>query len=130
MEVINCHDCERFVSFSASRCPHCGSAEPAGPYRFSKREARRFRIEDKNDNTLIVTTLAFGVIGALYGIAKFKVPSIILATIGAVGYGFLGLIIGALVAATFNTVRSLRYFLIPIGLAAVLLAYKLGILFR
>ena len=52
MEVISCHDCKRLVSFTAISCPHCGSTEAAGPYRFSKREARRYRIEDRNDNNL------------------------------------------------------------------------------
>ena len=68
MEVIRCHDCKCSVSFSAAHCPHCGSKEPAGPYQFSKREARKFRREDKNDNYLVRTTLLIGFLGLLYGI--------------------------------------------------------------
>jgi rRNA maturation protein Nop10 len=89
MEVINCHDCRRPVSFSAGHCPHCGSAEPSGPYRFSRKEARKFRIEHRNDNNLVITSLTLGMIGTLYGIV-INIPSVIWATIGAVGYGFLG----------------------------------------
>ena len=63
MEVINCHDCKRPVSFSAAHCPHCGSREPGGTYQFSKKEAGKFRIEDKNDNYLVRTTLLLGLIG-------------------------------------------------------------------
>jgi hypothetical protein len=64
MELINCHDCGLSVSFTAVSCPHCGSIEPAGPYRFNRKEARRYRIEDRNDRTLILITVGFGAVGA------------------------------------------------------------------
>jgi rRNA maturation protein Nop10 len=68
MELINCHDCGRCVSFTAASCPHCGSIEPAGPYRFNRKEARRHRIEERNDRTLILMTVGFGAVGAFYGV--------------------------------------------------------------
>jgi rRNA maturation protein Nop10 len=129
MEVINCQDCRRSVSFSATRCPHCGSTEPAGPYRFSKKEARKYRIEDRNDNNLVATSVTFGIIGVVYGIA-INIPSVIWATIGAVCYGLLGVLVGVPTAGAFNMMRNLRYFLIPIGLVTALLLYHFGIFER
>lgn len=67
MQTIACHDCENQVSFSAVACPHCGSSEPSGPYRFSAQQARRIGAEDKNDRTLVVSCIIFGLLGALYG---------------------------------------------------------------
>jgi rRNA maturation protein Nop10 len=124
MEVISCHDCKRLVSFTAISCPHCGSTEAAGPYRFSKREARRYRIEDRNDNNLVITSLAFGAIGAAYGVLA-NIPSVWASTLGALAYGFLGLSVGVPVAFTVNMMRHLRYFLVPIGLMLALLAYHI-----
>jgi rRNA maturation protein Nop10 len=129
MEVISCYDCRRFVSFSATRCPHCGSTEPAGPYQFSKKEARKYRIEHRNDNNLVATSVTFGLIGVLYGVA-INVPNVTWATIGAVGYGLLGVLVGVPTAAAFNMMRHLGYFLIPIGLVVALLAYHFGIFHR
>jgi hypothetical protein len=129
MEVISCHDCERFVSFSAVSCPHCGSIEPTGPYRLSKAQARRLGREQRNDNNLLIGTISLGVAGTLYGIA-INVPSALWATIGAIFYGVLGVVAGAVISGTFNIVRNLRYFAIPIGLVLVLLAYRFGIIFR
>jgi hypothetical protein len=135
MEVISCHDCKRTVSFTASHCPHCGSKEPAGTYQFSKREARKFRIEDKNDNYLVRTTLLLGVIGMLYGIVVgqrsesswYGVQSAII-VMSAVWYGLIGVLIGVPVAATINLYRSARYFLIPTVLVLLFLAYEFGFL--
>jgi hypothetical protein len=122
MEVISCHDCEQFVSFSAVFCPHCGSKEPTGPYRLSKAQARRLGREQRNDNNLLIGTVSLGVAGMLYGIA-INAPSVLWATIGAIFYGSLGVVAGAVIAGTFNIVRNLRYLAIPIGLILALLAY-------
>ena len=135
MEVINCHDCKRPVSFSAAYCPHCGSREPAGTYQFSKKEAGKFRIEDKNDNYLVRTTLLLGLIGMLYGIVVGQrsesswygvKTTIIIAS--AVWYGLIGVLVGVPVAATINMYRSARHFLIPVVLVLLFLAYKFGFL--
>jgi hypothetical protein len=135
VEVISCHDCRRPVSFSAAACPHCGSREPAGTYQFNKKEARKFRIEDKNDNYLVKTTLLLGVIGMLYGIVVgqrsesswYGVQSAII-VMSAVGYGLLGVLVGVPVAATINMYRSARHFLIPTMVVLLFLAYALGFL--
>ena len=135
MEVINCHDCRGSVSFTAAYCPHCGSKEPAGAYQFSKKEARKFRIEDRNDNYLVRTTLLLGLIGMLYGIVVgqriesswYGVQSTII-VMSAVGYGFVGILIGVPVAATINMYRSARHFLIPTVLVLLFLAYEFGFL--
>jgi hypothetical protein len=137
MEVISCHDCHRFVSFSATRCPHCGSTEPSGPYQFSKKEVRNFQIEQRNDNYLIRTALLLGVIGMLYGIVVgrksgsesswYGIQSAII-VISAVWYGLIGLMIGVPLAATINLYRSARHFLIPVVLVVLFLAYEFGFL--
>ena len=135
MEVINCHDCKRPVSFSAAYCPHCGSREPAGTYQFSKKEAGKFRIEDKNDNYLVRTTLLLGLIGMLYGIVVGQrsesswygvKTTIIIAS--AVWYGLIGVLVGVPLAATINMYRSARHFLIPVVLVLLFLAYEFGFL--
>src|ERR1700737_5431213 len=117
MEVIKCHDCRRSVSFSASYCPHCGSKEPAGTYQFSKKEARKFRIEDRNDNYLVRTTLLLGLIGMLYGIVVGQrsesswygvKTTIIIAS--AVWYGLIGVLVGVPVPAPINMYRSAGIF--------------------
>jgi hypothetical protein len=137
MEVISCHDCHRFVSFSATRCPHCGSTEPSGPYQFSKKEVRKFQIEQRNDNYLIKTALLLGVIGMLYGIVVgrksgsesswYGVHSAII-VVSAVWYSLIGVLIGVPLAATINLYRSARHFLIPVVLVVLFLAYKFGFL--
>jgi hypothetical protein len=106
MELINCHDCGQSVSFTAPSCPHCGSIEPAGPYRFNRKEARRHRIEEKNDRTLIAITVVLGMIGAFYGVETS--PSILGALVAGVCYGFLGTAIGAPLAFAINITRNWR----------------------
>ncbi len=135
MELINCHDCKRPVSFSAAYCPHCGSKEPAGTYQFSKKEARKFRIEDKNDNYLVRTVLLLGLIGMLYGIVVgqksesswYGVQTTII-VISAAWYGLIGVLVGVPVAGTINMYRSARHFLIPVVLVLLFLAYQFGFL--
>ena len=137
MEVIRCHDCKCSVSFSAAHCPHCGSKEPAGPYQFSKREARKFRREDKNDNYLVRTTLLIGFLGLLYGIVVgrksgsestwYGVQSAVI-VMNAALYGFLGVLLGVPLAATINIFRTARHFLIPVLLVLLFLAYEFSFL--
>ena len=135
VEVISCHDCKRSVSFTASCCPHCGSKEPAGTYQFSKKEARKFRIENRNDNYLVKTTLLLGLVGMLYGVVVgqrseshwYGVQSAII-VMSAIGYGLIGVLIGVPVAATINMYRSARHFLIPTVLVLLFLAYEFGFL--
>jgi hypothetical protein len=137
MEVISCHDCHGSVSFSAARCPHCGSTEPTGPYQFSKKEVRQFQIEQRSDNYLIRTALLLGVIGMLYGIVVgrkagsesswYGVQSAVIIAC-AVWYSLIGLLIGVPLAATINLYRSARHFLIPVVLVVLFLAYKFGFL--
>lgn len=137
MEVISCYDCESVVSPSAVACPHCGSSQPWGPYRFNAKEARKFRIEHKNDNYLVRTTLLIGFIGALYGIVVgrksgsesswYGVQSAII-VMNAAWYGFLGILFGVPLAATTNMYRSARHFIIPVLLVLLFLAYEFGLL--
>lgn len=92
-EKISCHDCGNGVSFSAVSCPHCGSTEPSGSYRFNATEARRARIEERNDRLLILMTVGLAAIGVFYG---FKTStSVLVAIIAAPLYGLLGAVIGA-----------------------------------
>jgi hypothetical protein len=104
-ELIDCHDCRRPVSFSAASCPHCGSTKPLGSYVFSKKEARRLRVEQRNDETLLVATVACCCAGALYG---FLLSS---STFGAImagtGYGFIGLLVGVPIGFAINLTRGL-----------------------
>jgi hypothetical protein len=104
-ELIECHDCGSGVSFSAVDCPHCGSTEPRGPYRHSARELRRLRAEERNDHTLMISVLACGTGGALYGavMASTLFGKALLGT----GYGCLGLLIGVPVAFVINMTRHL-----------------------
>jgi hypothetical protein len=106
MELISCDDCGWSVSFSAA-CPNCGSREPSGPYRHNNRkEARRLRIEEKNDKNLIIVMTALGAVGAFYG---FETSS---NSLGALMlgfcYGFVGVVIGEPLAFAINITRNWR----------------------
>jgi hypothetical protein len=104
-ELIDCHDCRRPVSFRALNCPHCGSTEPTGSYAFSKKEARRFRVEQRNDHMLVVTTVACTGVGALYGILGSS--STLGAILVGIGYGVVGLLIGVPIGFAINLTRRL-----------------------
>jgi hypothetical protein len=104
-ELTNCHDCLRPISFRAVSCPHCGSAEPTGPYVFGKKEARRLRLEQRNDDNLLVTTVACTAGGALYGVLVSS--NVIGAIAGGFGYGLVGLLAGVPVAFAINMTRGL-----------------------
>jgi|SRR5665213_773052 len=105
VELINCHDCQKTVSFSAASCPHCGSIEPSGPYVFSKRQARRLRAEQRNDNMLIVTTVGCCGAGVLYGVSLSS--SIFGEILAGIGYGLVGLLIGVPIGFAINLTRRL-----------------------
>jgi hypothetical protein len=82
------------------------SIEPAGPYRFNRKEARRHRIEERNDRTLILMTVGFGAVGAFYGVEISS--SALGALIAGLCYGFLGVAIGAPLAFAINITRNWR----------------------
>jgi len=105
VELVSCHDCGRAVSFSAAKCPHCGSAEPNGPYVFNRKEARRHRIEERNDRNLMIVTLSCGLVGAAFGAADSS--STAGAIMGGIGFGLIGLLIGVPVAFVINMTRHL-----------------------
>jgi hypothetical protein len=102
-ELINCHDCGRAVSFSATTCPNCGSLEPGGPYIHSKREQRRFRGEARNDYTLLIAVLACALGGALFG--AVTASGMFTAILFGLLYGCLGALIGAPIAFVINMTR-------------------------
>jgi hypothetical protein len=91
-ELITCHDCGNGVSFSAQACPRCGSREPSGPYRHSRKEARRLGAEDKNDRTLIMMTVGLGCGWRIYGVETSS--SALGALVLGLWYGFVGVAIG------------------------------------
>lgn len=105
-ELISCHDCGNGVSFSAASCPHCGSIEPSGSYRLNAREARRLRIEERNDRRLILMTVGLAAIGVFYGLETSSSPLGTLIT--APLYGFVGAAIGAPLAFAINMTRNWR----------------------
>jgi hypothetical protein len=103
-KLIRCHDCGGAVSSRAASCPHCGSLEPAGPYVFSRQEARRHRIEERNDRNLVIISLACGLIGALYGAAGSA--TMFGAVVAGLGYGLIGVVIGVPLAFAVNVTRN------------------------
>jgi hypothetical protein len=104
-ELISCHDCGNGVSFSARACPHCGSTEPSGPYQFNRKEARRHRIEERNDMRLILMIFGLAAVGAFYGL---ETSSALGAFITVPFYGLVGATIGALLAFALNMTRNWR----------------------
>jgi len=104
-ELIKCHDCGGAVSFRASSCPHCGSLEPGGPYVFNRKEARRHRIEERNDRNLVIVSLACGLVGAIYGASGSA--TITAAVVAGLIYGLIGVVIGVPIAFAINITRHL-----------------------
>jgi hypothetical protein len=100
-ELIGCHDCGGAVSFSAARCPHCGSREPSGPYIQSPREQRRHRIEERDDETLIGMLVLCTGIGFFFGAVTGGVWP-------AVGYGLVGALIGVPAGFILNVTRRFK----------------------
>jgi hypothetical protein len=104
-ELINCHDCGRPISFSATTCPSCGSLEPGGPYVHSGRERRRFRGEARNDHTLLIAVLGCALGGALFG--AVTASGAFTAIMFGCFYGCVGALIGAPVAFVINMTRHI-----------------------
>jgi hypothetical protein len=75
--------------------PHCGSREPSGPYIQSPRQQRLHRIEERNDQTLVSMMMLCIGIGFFFG-------AVTGGTWPALGYGFVGAIIGAPAAFIIN----------------------------
>jgi hypothetical protein len=104
-ELTECHDCGGAVSFRAANCPHCGSLEPAGAYVFNRKEARRHRIEERNDRNLVVVALSCGLVGGLYGAGGSA--SMLGAVLAGFSYGMLGVMIGVPIAFAINITRHI-----------------------
>ena len=104
MELINCHDCGNPVALSARECPQCGSKELAGPYRLSKRAARKNGIEQRNDRRLAAAALSFGLLGACYGFATSS--GAFSAIFWVLAYGVAGLTVGVPIGFAINFLRS------------------------
>jgi ribosomal protein L37E len=103
-ELITCHDCSKSVSFSAKACPHCGSSEPAGPYQWSRKEARRHNIEGRNDRNMIILAIVLGAVGAFYGASTSA--SSFGAVLSGFCYGLIGVSAGMCLAFVINVTRS------------------------
>lgn len=106
MQTIACHDCENQVSFSAVACPHCGSREPSGPYQFSAKQARRIGAEDKNDHVLVASCMAFGLLGALYGVVSSS--DLVGEIFGVPAFALIGTTIAFPTVMLANVLRRLR----------------------
>jgi hypothetical protein len=104
-ELTACHDCAGAISYSALTCPHCGSTQPGGPYIFNRKEANKLRIEERNDHSMAVITVACTIVGALYGWSSGGGTA--WQTLAAFGHGALGLLAGVPIAFIFNMSRSL-----------------------
>jgi hypothetical protein len=106
MGLIDCHDCGHPVSPSARQCPQCGSKELAGPYRPSRRAARRNGIEARNDRTLILMVIGLGAVGAFYGV---EINATLYGKLFcAVLYGFVGVCAAVPLAFAVNLTRNWR----------------------
>jgi RNA polymerase subunit RPABC4/transcription elongation factor Spt4 len=106
MSLIDCYDCGNPVSLSARQCPQCGSKDLAGPYRSSEKAARRNGVEARNDRFLILMIAVFGTVGAVYGIEAGS--SWMRETVGALLYGFVGVVIAVPIAFAVNITRNWR----------------------
>jgi hypothetical protein len=105
MKLINCHDCGNPISLNARWCPQCGSKDLAGPVRASRR-ARIVGIDAQNDRTLLWMVVNLGVIGALYGIGTGS--GWMREAIGALFYGFIGVVAAVPIAFAVNITRGWR----------------------
>jgi hypothetical protein len=106
MSLIDCYDCGNPVSLSARQCPQCGSKDLAGPYRPSEKAARRNGVESRNDRFLILMIAVFGTVGAVYGIEAGS--SWMRETVGALFYGFIGVVVAVPIAFGINVTRNWR----------------------
>jgi zinc-ribbon domain len=98
--MIDCHDCGNPVSPNARVCPQCGSTFPAGPARVSRRGLRANGGEQRNDQALMGMLILCTGIGFFYG-------AVTGGTWPAIGYGFVGAVIGGPAAFIINVSRRL-----------------------
>ena len=68
-------------------------------------EARRHRIEERNDRNLVIVSLSCGLVGALYGASGSA--SIFAAAVAGLSYGLIGVVIGVPIAFAINITRRL-----------------------
>jgi hypothetical protein len=106
MELIDCHDCGKPVSLSARQCLQCGSKDLAGPFQLEKRAARRTGVEARNDRFLILMTVTLGAVGTFYGIETGS--SLMQEAVGALLYGFVGIVVAVPIAFAVNITRNWR----------------------
>jgi DNA-directed RNA polymerase subunit RPC12/RpoP len=96
--LVHCSQCSEPVALTASSCPACGSKEYYGFYK------RRHSHEETNDNVVIVTALALGLLGVVNGIATSS------GTLGAIfaatWQGIVGLLFGVPIGVAINFMRS------------------------
>jgi hypothetical protein len=71
----------------------------------SRRELRRHRGEARNDHTLMVSVIACGLGGALYG--AMTASGALSAILFGIAYGSLGVLVGAPVGFAINMTRYL-----------------------
>jgi predicted RNA-binding Zn-ribbon protein involved in translation (DUF1610 family) len=90
-ESIHCQGCGRAVPFSALSCPRCG-------------EVRRLR-EQRNLYTLVVTAVACGYVGGIYGFLLGA--STFAAILAGFGYGMVGVLVGVPIGFAINLTRGL-----------------------
>jgi hypothetical protein len=90
-ESIHCNDCAR-PGCSAQSCPKCG-------------EVRRLRAAQRNGHTLIVTTVACGYVGGLYGFLLGA--STFAAILAGFGYGMIGVLVGVPIGFAINLTLGL-----------------------
>src|SRR5260370_3948715 len=79
---------------------------PAAPYGYKRKEARRYRIEDRNDRTRILITVGFGAVGAFYGVETSS--STLGALVASLCFGFVGAAVGGPLAFAINITRNWR----------------------
>jgi hypothetical protein len=105
MKLIDCHDCGSPVSLSARWCPQCGSKDIAGPVRAS-RASHTIGAEARNDRTLMLMIAALGALGAFYGIEIGS--NWMRELVGALLYGFVGIVAAVPIAFAVNITRNWR----------------------
>ena len=83
---------------------HSATHAMEGPYRLSKRAARKNGIEQRNDRRLAAAALSFGLLGACYGFATSS--GAFSAVFWVLAYGVAGLTVGVPIGFAINFLRS------------------------
>jgi hypothetical protein len=89
-ESIHCRECGRPGPFSPLGCPKCGEV--------------RLRAKQRN-HTLIVTAVACGYVGGLYG--SLLGASTFTAILAGFGYAMVGVLVGVPIGSAINLTRGL-----------------------